>query len=343
MKIDPRRLAVLLTVHRAGGVLAAADILHLSPSAVSQQIARLEEATSTAVLDRQPSGAVLTPAGQVLAEAAERIESELTDARKALAALQQDVTGTVVIGAFQTVIRTLLVPLEHQLRTQFPALELVIRQMESDKAQQELRSGAIDLLILEPDSPVGRRKTAGGTRDVPVLEEPWMVILPADAATPAGTADLAHLTWLGVDPAAVAAHNATEQARRGLPAVPTPTHSYYDYNVALSLVSGGLGIAIVPALAVRGDIPDGVKVVSLPGLGTRTLIARHRTAPSEPREEVLTVLNSMITLAAELDATPLCHPPGAQEELIVGGRDGAWVDALDMAWVSRHRGWCPIS
>ncbi|WP_413804177.1 hypothetical protein [Streptomyces iranensis] len=66
-------------------------------------------------------------------------------------------------------------------------------------------------------------------------------------------------------------------------------------------MSGGLGIAIVPALAVLGVLPDGVKAVSLPGLGTRRLIARHRTTRSEPRKEVLTVLDAIIASAAELD------------------------------------------
>ncbi|MEU8876146.1 LysR family transcriptional regulator [Streptomyces javensis] len=75
--------------------MLAADVLHLMPSAVSQQIARLEAVVGVTGLDRQPRGAVLTQAGRVLAETAERIESELTDARKALAALHGDVTGTL--------------------------------------------------------------------------------------------------------------------------------------------------------------------------------------------------------------------------------------------------------
>ncbi|MCR6487837.1 LysR family transcriptional regulator [Amycolatopsis sp. OK19-0408] len=310
MQIDPRRLAVLLAVHRAGGVLAAGDLLHLTPSAVSQQIARLEETIGVAVLDRQPTGAVLTPAGRVLAEAAEHIEAELIDARKALAALAEDVTGTVVIAAFQSVIRTLLIPLLHQLREQFPALEVVIREMETRKALQSLRSGAVDLLILEAESPASQGKPARGTRDVPVLEEPWLVVLPTGMADPVSTADLEHHTWLGVD-SETAAHAATERARTE--SAPPPGHSYYDYNVALSMVAGGLGIALVPALAVREAVPDGVKAVSLAGLGTRTLVARHRTTRSEPRKEVVTVLDAIVTLAADLDSTMAwtAEPPHA--------------------------------
>ena len=66
MHLDPRRLSVLLNVHRSGGVLAAADVARVTPSAISQQIARLEEETGITVLDRQPGGAVLTSAGRIL-------------------------------------------------------------------------------------------------------------------------------------------------------------------------------------------------------------------------------------------------------------------------------------
>ncbi|MFF3494633.1 LysR family transcriptional regulator [Streptomyces sp. NPDC002795] len=297
MDVDPRKLAVLLAVHRAGGILAAADVLHLTPSAVSQQIARLEAEIGTPVLDRQPHGAVVTAAGRVLTEAAERIESELTDVTRSLAALREEVSGTVVIAAFQTVIRALLVPLVHQLRSEFPGLELRIHEMDGDKAQQELRAGTVDLLIVEAETPIGRR-SARGTRDVPILEEPWVVVTPAGTPAPTTLTDLEHLTWLGVD-ADAAAHDATEHVRRGMTLART-AHSYYDYNAALALVAGGLGVAVVPSLAVHGMPLEGVKAVSVPGLGSRRLIARHRTSRAEPRKEVATVLDGIIRAAAEL-------------------------------------------
>ena len=85
MDISAHRIAVLLAVHRAGGVVAAADLLRLSPSAVSQQVRLLEKEAGVRVLDRTPTGAVLTESGRVLAETAERIESELATARRELA------------------------------------------------------------------------------------------------------------------------------------------------------------------------------------------------------------------------------------------------------------------
>ncbi|MGX1675527.1 hypothetical protein [Streptomyces sp. NPDC055400] len=83
----------------------------------------------------------------------------------------------------------------------------------------------------------------------------------------------------------------------------TEGHSHYDCNVALSLVAGGLGVAVVPSLAVLGMPLDGVKAVSLPGLGSRSLTARHRASRSEPRKEVAIVLDGILKSAADLPRT----------------------------------------
>jgi molybdate transport repressor ModE-like protein len=300
MHLDPRRLAVLLNIHRSGGVLAAADAVRVTPSAISQQVARLEEETGITLLDRQPGGAVLTAAGRVLVEAAERIESELTDARRALAALQGDVTGTVVIGSFQSVIQALLVPLVEDLRDRMPGLDVVVHEIDAAEGQRGLREGAVDLLLLEADSPTGR-SSPRGTHDVAVLDEPWVVAVPASAPVPATLDDLSQVTWLGVDPAA-AAHRATARLHSGFARTPPVMHVWSDVDVAISMVAGGLGVALLPSLALLGALRrEGIQAVSMAGLGTRLVIARHRSTRAEPRREVVTVLNEIVQAAGELD------------------------------------------
>ena len=86
MDIDPRRLPFLLSVAREGGIVAAADILMVSPSAVSQQIQKLEEEVGLKLVERTTSGAILTPAGTIVAEAGERINADIAEALKALEA-----------------------------------------------------------------------------------------------------------------------------------------------------------------------------------------------------------------------------------------------------------------
>lgn len=298
MEIDPRRLAVLLGVHRAGGVVAAADLSRLTASAISQQIARLEAEVGMPVLDRQPTGAVLTAAGRVLAEAGERIEAELTEVRKALAALEGRVTGTVVVSAFPTVIESVLLPMLADLEEHLPGVDLVVHETDGT-GMAELRAGTVDLLVLEADTPLGQG-VPRGTRDVTILDEPWLVVLPAAVAAPATAADLAHTEWLSAHPTA-AAHPATARLLGSLDSPTLSRHVYSDYDVALAMVAGGLGLALLPALAVRAYPQTDVQAVRLPGLGTRRVLARHRSSRTEPRQEVSAVLDAIVRAGTALE------------------------------------------
>ncbi|MBT0993638.1 LysR family transcriptional regulator [Cellulomonas sp. DKR-3] len=300
MPADPRRLSFLLAVHRAGGVLAAADVLHVTPSAVSQQIARLEAEEGVAVLDRGPRGATLTAAGRVLAEAAERIESELVEARKQLAALGGELAGRVTVVGFQTAIRAVLAPALGMLAERHGGIEVAVEERESADALRRLREGDADLVLIERDEDADAH-TPRGQQDVVLLEEPWRLVLPASVATPTQLSDLAGVTWLESQPGTAAAR---ALARVGTLVGPLTTrHVYYDFDVALALVAAGQGVGLLPALALQGDLPDGVTVATVPGLGSRRLVVRHRATRHEPRPAVAAVLDELLTTAATLTLT----------------------------------------
>ena len=75
-----------------------------------------------------------------------------------------------------------------------------------------------------------------------------------------------------------------------------------DYDVVLAMVGQGLGYAILPELAVHsGVVPDGVVVSSLPGLGTRQLVVRHRVTRTEPTSAARAVLEAMLVRAQALE------------------------------------------
>ena len=297
-------MAVLLNVHRSGGMLAAADNADMTPSAISQQIAKLEREAGVAVLDRQPGGAVLTAAGRVLVDAAERIEAELTDARRALSSLQGEVTGTVTIGAFQSVIQALLVTLIGDLKETHPGLDVVVHELDPEEGGRRLREGGIDVLLLEADSPTGR-SSPRGTHDVAILDEPWRVALPLNAPVPSTLDDLAGVTWLGVDENA-AAHRATARVLATFDSTPVVTHTFNDSDVAISMVSEGLGVALLPSLALMGALRrESIQSVSMAGLGTRLIIARHRRTRVEPRREVQVLLEEITRAANELDLSAI--------------------------------------
>ncbi|GII98906.1 LysR family transcriptional regulator [Sediminihabitans luteus] len=299
MATDPRRLAFLLAVYRTGGVLAAADVLRVTASAVSQQIQRLEAEEGVQVLDRGPRGVTLTPAGRVLAEAAERIESELVEARKVLATMSEDVSGRVVVGSVQTAIRAVVAPVLGALPEKYPGIELVVEEAEPVDALRGLRAGDFDLVLLEQDEDADATPPRG-QHEVILLDEPWRLVTPTAFPTPTQLDELRDTAWLGPERSTAAARALARVGAQLGTALPT-RHSYYDFDVALALVAAGQGVALLPALALQGDVPDGVEVVRLPGLGSRRLVARHRANRREPGPATSAVLEEMLAVAAELE------------------------------------------
>jgi DNA-binding transcriptional LysR family regulator len=300
MPTDPRRLSFLLAVHRAGGVLAAADLLGVTASAVSQQIARLEAEEGFAVLDRGPRGVTLTPAGRVLAEAAERIESELVEARQAIAALGDGVSGRVVVGSFQTAIRAVVAPAFSPIAERFPGVEVDVREHEPADSVRMLRAGDLDVVVLERDSE-NKNPAPSGSRDVPLLDEPWRLVVRAGTTAPEHLEDLSRLTFVGSQ-GGTASHRALQRLSRTLGTQLLTRHATYDFDTTLALIAAGQGVALLPALALQGNVlTDQLQVVRMPGLGERQLFVRHRASRHEPSPAVRAVVGIMGEAAARLD------------------------------------------
>lgn len=295
--MDPKRLAFLLAVARHGSILQAADALHLTPSAVSQQISRLEREEGCELLERGPRGVALTPAGRILVEAAENIERELADARARLAESQEQYTGDVVIGAFQTVITGLLSPLLGELRERLPGIGISLLDGTAAHLPRLLRGGTADIIIVDREI-VG--DAPAHTNDVPLLDEPWRLVAPSASTATLGIAELGKLPWLGVA-AGAPAERAVERAIAALGIDPPITHQYEDFQTALTLVRAGEGVTLLPALALRqGDI-EGVEIIDLPGMASRHLTVRHRATRREPTGATRAVVDELVRAAAEFD------------------------------------------
>ncbi|MFN8193719.1 MAG: LysR family transcriptional regulator [Nocardioidaceae bacterium] len=275
MELDPRRLLFLLAVARFGGVLAAADELGVTASAVSQQIARLERESGHALLRRTPSGSVLTEAGIALAQAAEDVERALAEAKSRLAQSQADVSGTIRIGGFQSFMTTVLSPSLPGWRERHPALRFETFEADEPTLMRALRAGTIDAMAVDLDA--GESYTPPrGTTDVSLLDEPWKLLLPPGVLITADVVDLSRLglSWLGLDPSAANA-KAHRRVRRELGGAESTQHTYLSYQNAIALVAAGEGVALIPALALESLSTEGVHTLDLPGLGMRRVVLRH--------------------------------------------------------------------
>lgn len=304
MELDPRRLRVLRAVAVRGGVMDAARLLHLTPSAVSQQLAQLEREVGQPLVDRSRRRVALTPAGRLLAARAERIERELAEARRELTELSGRMSGPVTIAAFSSAICHLLVPALDALARAHPELAPRVVEREGPEAVRDLRAGGLDLVVAEHDGDSPEPADWQGLSVLPVADDDYLVVVPASWAAPQGTPsagakqrprsgsragpptamrDLAGRPWVA-GPADTACGRALERlgAEHGFTA--DLAHTCREFPTVLAMVAAGAGAAVVPTLALGGAPPHGVAAPPVPVAGHRriTCLGRKPGAAPEP-------------------------------------------------------------
>src|ERR1700719_1471643 len=128
--LDVRKMRLLRELARLGTVVAVADALSYTPSAVSQQLSALEREAGVPLLKRSGRGVALTAAGADLAERTGPVLALLEEASAALAAARSELTGELRIGAFPTAVRTLLPGALVALGAEHPKLELHVTELD---------------------------------------------------------------------------------------------------------------------------------------------------------------------------------------------------------------------
>ncbi|MFE5209867.1 LysR family transcriptional regulator [Streptomyces sp. NPDC056600] len=257
---DVHRLRVLRAVAEHGSFNRAAAALRLTPSAVSQHVAALERSLGAQVVVRSTRGVTLTRSGRIMVGAAEAVAAELEHARR-----EVDRIGTgrsrLTVATFTSGGRLLLPGALAKLSAARPGMELHVRECEPADSLPLLRQGAVDLaLAYHFDGPLpggaGR-----GVRWTPLLEDPLHLVLPQahplagrDALDLAELADEAWVLGCLTTEAYLRRHAA--QAGFELRLRGTTT----DYFFARSLVAAGVGVSLVPSVALA-PVVEGVRTV----------------------------------------------------------------------------------
>ena len=146
---DLRLLKVLREVALRGSFSAAAEALSYSQPAVSQQIARLEAQAGVKLLDRQPKGIKLTPAGEALVRHTERILAQLAEAQAELTEIASTARGRLRIASFATAAGTIVPLAVSAFRHLRPGVRVDIELMDPPLSVPALRRGDFDLVITE--------------------------------------------------------------------------------------------------------------------------------------------------------------------------------------------------
>lgn len=266
--LDVRRMAVLREVVARGSFSAAADSLHLSQSAVSQQVAALEREVGQPLLERTSAGPKLTAAGQALIGHADAVVARLDEAERELAEIAGLEGGSLRLMSFPTASATVVTRAMAIFHARFPNIELHFSEGEPEDSLPALRRGEVDLAVAfdYPDLPedFGR-----DTESVMVLEEPMRVALPQGhplAASKTVKVDaLANEDWLcGRAPSSCREYVLAIGRTGGFE--PKISFESDDYKVLQGLVAAGLGVTLLPEMAgehagvelrdIRGDIPS---------------------------------------------------------------------------------------
>ncbi|WP_045741333.1 LysR family transcriptional regulator [Actinoplanes rectilineatus] len=269
--IDLGRLRALHAVASYGTVLAAGQALHCTPSAVSQQIAKLERETGATLVEKDGRRLRLTEAGRVLAGHAERVLTSVDEAEAALAAHRDTVTGRLTMSTFATACRALLPHVLRRLATDHPQLTTGVIEVNPHEGLELLRRGHVDLAVLDDWPEVGLHYPSGVTK-LTLGDDHADLIVPAGHHL-TGTVTLEqarHERWISVRAGDVC----YEYLIRKLPGL-VPDFQLGEFETQLTLIAAGVGIALMPRLA-RPMLPPGVRVVTVTPLPTRGVVLAWR-------------------------------------------------------------------
>jgi DNA-binding transcriptional LysR family regulator len=249
--IDLRRLHVLRAVAHYGTVTAAANALHFTPSAASQQIRQLARDLGVDLLEPQGRGVRLTPAAESLLTHADAIQARWELAELDLRADGGAPAGLLRVCGFPLAVSVLLAPMAARLRARYPRLDIRIQEAEVPSGFDLLFEGEIDLAVLE--ATVYNPPLSDVRFDQqPLLDDPFDLVVPEDHPL-AGRervelAEAAHEAWIApVLDSPCRPHVLSACGAAGF--TPDVVHQAMDWNAMAHLVANRLGVALIPRLA----------------------------------------------------------------------------------------------
>jgi DNA-binding transcriptional LysR family regulator len=292
--LNVNRLRILIEVANQGSFSAAADALSYTQSAVSQQIAALEAETGATLLERLPRGVRLTPAGQVLLSYAEGIIARLHAAEAEMAAIAGLRGGQLRMASFPTAGATLMPLAIAIFRAQHPEVELSLAEGEPEEIAPRLSAGEFDIALLFEFEGTSQSLGSDLSR-FELFEDPMFLALPADhPLAHRRTLRLENLraeAWIQTSASSPCARHVVRSCHAA-GFEPIVSFESDDYQTVQGLVAAGVGVALIPKLALAGARED---------------IAIRALSPANPVREVV---------AATPDGTRLTAAAAAMRQIL---------------------------
>lgn len=294
--LDLNRLRVLQEVARGGSFSAAARSLHITPSAVSQQMAALERSVGVPVVERGARGVTLTEPGRLLAQVADNLTGDLSHVERHLLGHADGKVGRLAVATFPTagqhLLPAALAPLTHR-----PDVELTVSEAETEFAVPQVRAGEVDVgLVYHFHTAQPPREWTADLHYTPLLEEEHVAVVPAGhplaGRVRIGLGELADDLWmLGRGEYADALdHFFTAAGFR-----PRVGCRSVDTTFSQILVAAGVGVTLAPAVAVARHL-DGIAALRIehPPIRYVGIVHRRGRWQSPLAGELITLLHSTV-------------------------------------------------
>jgi DNA-binding transcriptional LysR family regulator len=295
--VELKHLRVFKEVAERGSFSAAAEALNYTQPAVSQQIATLERQTGAKLVDRAPRGIQLTDAGRALLGHAEAVLARLAEAEAELEAIGSMRSGRVRLASFPTGGSSLIPPATAAFHDRYPGVELILSVAEPADGLEQLRAGQVDIaLLLESGFEPGSRDDR--IDRIHLLDDPMFLALPRDHPLAARRriklSALADETWMHGSRDVCKCPDATVFLRACHTAGFEPRVALQndDYAAIQGFVAAGVGVALIPQLALE-SVRDDIVIRELTGSRPiRQVVAAtqangHRSAATEAMLEIL--------------------------------------------------------
>ncbi|MBB6173907.1 molybdate transport repressor ModE-like protein [Nocardiopsis mwathae] len=317
--LDIDRLRALSTIAQYGSVSAAAEVLGITTSAVSQQITKLERETSAQLLERNGRGVRLTDAAHVLVQHADRILELITEAEADLEAQRGGVVGPLRVAAFPTAARGLMPRVLVDTARRHPRLTVTLIECDPPASQSQVLRGESDLAVVQDryGSPL---PIPEGIERAHLFDDPAEVAMPA-AHPLAGRADvelseLAGDPWIS-SPRGTLCYDWLADTLRRQGVEPRIAHYSDEYPTQLALVSAGLGLALLPRLGRGRPSPDVVTVPVRPVMVRSVYAVWRREAGRRPAVQAmldaLRTASDVVTDTVEVHAASRATPSAPEE------------------------------
>jgi DNA-binding transcriptional LysR family regulator len=282
MNIETRQLRYFVTVAEELHFGRAAARLHMTQPPLSQAIAALEDGLGTALFLRNRRTVALTPAGSALLPEARRILLEAALLPELARRAASGEAGRLALAFITSADYSVLPPFLRRYSERYPGVQLSLQEATSDVQVDELLRGRIDAGLLIPPLPDRARAELDYMK---VLDEPLILCAPAGLLRKKGPVALRNLPAL---------HDAILSCFREAGITPAIGQQAIQMQTIVSLVSAGMGLALVPQ-SVSNLMRPGVEYRALADATplVETGIAWRRDNPSPVLKGFLELLRTI--------------------------------------------------